>query len=121
MSTNELTPAIDPFPDRLHEILDERVFHFAQAAQRHFATNDLVVVLDLRDETPELQALPRQRLAEADELPLDIRLKFARPAGDLEAVLGSPAQSFWFLVIHEDEDSDCAAVNAAMLEPRGLA
>lgn len=78
-------------------------------------------MLDLRDEAPELQALPRQRLAEADELPLDIRLKFARPAAVLEDVLGSPTQSFWFLVIYEDEDSDCAAVNAAMLEPRGLA
>ncbi|MDI4633204.1 hypothetical protein J7U46_09115 [Pelomonas sp. V22] len=105
----------------MHEILDERVFNFAQAAQQHFATNDLLVVLDLRDDAPELQALPRQRLAEADELPLDVRLKLARPAADLEEVLGSPAQSFWFLVIYEDEDSDCAAINAAMLEPRGQA
>lgn len=121
MSTTESTPSSTTIPDRLLEILDARVFNFAQAAQRHFATNDLVVVLDLRDDTPELQALPRQRLAEADELPLDIQLKLARPAGDLEQILGSPAQAFWFLVIYEDEDSDCAAINAAMIEPRGLA
>ncbi len=43
-----------PLPERQHALLDERVFNFAQAAQRHFKTNDLVVLLDFRAETPEL-------------------------------------------------------------------
>lgn len=104
-----------PVPERLLEILDDRVFAFAQAAQRHFKSNDLVVLLDFREEIPELEALPRQGLAETAELALDLRLKLARPASELKEALGSPEQSFWFLVIYEDEDSDCAAVNASML------
>lgn len=107
--------SLAPVPDRILEILDDRVFNFAQAAQRHFKTNDLVIVLDLREESPELQALPRQGLAEAQELALDIRLKVSRPAAKLEEVLGSPEQSFWFILIFEDEDAECGAVNAAML------
>ncbi|WP_077033779.1 hypothetical protein [Pelomonas sp. KK5] len=103
----------------MRDILDERVFNFAQAAQRHFKTNDLVVVLDLRDEVPELQALPRQGLADAQDLALDIRLKFSRPAADLRDVLGAPEQSFWFLVVFEDEESECAVINASMLVPGG--
>ena len=110
-----MQPSIDAVPERIRAILDERVFGFAQAAQRHFQTNDLVVVLDFREETPALEALPRQRLAEAEELALDIRLKLARPASALQEQLGSPEQAFWFLVIHEDEDADCGAVHAAML------
>lgn len=61
--------------------------------------------------------MPRQDLVGADELSLDIRLKFARPASELRAVLGSSERSFWFLVIYEDESSDCGAVNASMLAP----
>ncbi len=100
---------------RLMEIIDERVFAFAQGAQRHFGTNDLVVLLDLREAAPELEALPRQRLAEAEELPLDLRLKLANPASDLKELLGSPEQSFWFLVIFEDGDFEYSAVNAAAM------
>ncbi|QPF74073.1 hypothetical protein G8A07_14880 [Roseateles sp. DAIF2] len=106
----------ETLPDRLLEILDERVFGFAQAAQRHFGSNDLIVVLDLRDETPSLEAVPRQSLADANELPLDMRLKFSRPASALSETLGAPDQSFWFLVIFEDEDSEYCAVNASMLK-----
>lgn len=107
--------SLAPVPDRILEILDDRVFNFAQAAQRHFKTNDLVIVLDLREESPELQALPRQSLVEAQELALDIRLKVSRPAAKLEEILGSPEQSFWFILIFEDEDAECGAINAAML------
>lgn len=49
----------DSLPDRLREILDDRVFRFAQAVQRHFQTNDLVVVLAFREWSPQLEALPR--------------------------------------------------------------
>ncbi len=104
-----------PVPDRIQEILDERVTDFAQAAQRHFKTNDLVVVLDFRDEPAELQAVAREDLAAAEELPLDLRLKLSKPAADLQDVHGSPAQSFWFIVIFEDDDAECGAVNASML------
>ena len=102
-----------PLPERLHALLDERVFNFAQAAQRHFKTNDLVVLLDFRAETPELEAVPRQALAEAEELSLEVKLKLARPASALSPVFGAPEQRFWFLVIYEDEDSDCSAISAA--------
>ncbi|MGM9481165.1 hypothetical protein ACS5PN_08230 [Roseateles sp. NT4] len=102
-------------PDRIQEILDERVTDFAQAAQRHFKTNDLVVVLDFRDEPAELQAVAREDLAAAEELSLDLRLKLSKPAADLQDVHGSPAQSFWFIVIFEDDDAECGAVNASML------
>lgn len=106
---------------RLMEIIDERVFTFAQGAQRHFETNDLMVLLDFREEAPELEAIPRQRLAEAEELPLDLRLKFAKPASDIKQVLGAPTQSFWFLVIFEDGDFECGAINASLMAPGGTA
>ncbi|MNR47208.1 hypothetical protein D3C85_1662780 [compost metagenome] len=103
------------------EIIDDRVFAFAQGAQRHFGTNDLMVLLDLREAAPELEALPRQRLADADELPLDVRLQLSRPASDLLELLGSPEQSFWFLVIFEDGDFEYRAVNASLLGSGGTA
>jgi len=105
----------DSLPDRIQEILDERVTDFAQAAQRHFKTNDLVVVLDFRNEPAELQAVAREDLAAADELSLDLKLKLARPASALSEVHGAPEQSFWFIVIFEDDDAECGAVNASML------
>lgn len=105
----------DSLPDRIQEILDARVTDFAQAAQRHFKTNDLVVVLDFRDEPVELQAVAREDLAAAEELSLDLRLKLSKPASALSEVHGSPEQSFWFIVIFDDEDAECGAVNAGML------
>ena len=102
-------------PSRIAEILDERVFAFAQGAQRHFKTNDLVVLLDFREAKPALEAVDRKRLVEAEELPLDLRLQLSQPASALEEVLGSIEQSFWFVVIFEDGDFDYGAVNAAML------
>lgn len=113
-----LSMAISP---RLMELVDERVFTFAQGAQRHFGTNDLMVLLDFREEVAELEAIPRQRLADAEELPLALRLKFARPASDIKQVLGAPDQSFWFLVIFEDGDFECGAMNASLLAPGGTA
>lgn len=104
-----------PSASRLAEIIDQRVFTFAQGAQRHFGTNDLVVLLDFREATPALEAVPRKRLADAEELPLDLRLKLSEPASVLKEVLGTPEQSFWFLVIFEDGDFEYGAVNAAML------
>lgn len=104
-----------PIPDRIQELLDARVTDFAQAAQRHFKTNDLVVVLDFREDTPALEAVARQSLAAAHELALDLKLQLSRPASELKEDHGSPEQSFWFLVIFEDGDAECGAVNAAML------
>jgi hypothetical protein len=104
-----------PLPPRIAEILDERVFAFAQGAQRHFKTNDLVVLLDFREAKPALEAVDRKRLVEAEELPLDLRLQLSQSASALEEVLGSIEQSFWFVVIFEDGDFDYGAVNAAML------
>lgn len=105
-----------PLPPRIAEIIDARVFAFAQGAQRHFKTNDLVVLLDFREAKPALEAVDRKRLVEAEELPLDVRLQLSQPASALEAELGSAAQSFWFLVIFEDGDFEYGAVNAAMLD-----
>lgn len=104
-----------PLPPRIAEIIDARVFAFAQGAQRHFKTNDLVVLLDFREAKPALEAVDRKRLVEAEELPLDVRLQLSQPASALEQVLGSAEQSFWFVVIFEDGDFEYGAVNAGML------
>lgn len=108
-----------PVPDRIQDILDERVTDFAQAAQRHFKTNDLVVLLDFREKPAELEALAREDLVASEELSLDLKLKLSRPASQLSEVFGAPEQSFWFIVIFDDEDAECGAVNAAMLAPGG--
>lgn len=102
-------------PDRIQELLDERVTDFAQAAQRHFKTNDLVVVLDFRDQPAQLEAVAREDLVAAEDLSLDLKLKLARPASELKQEHGSPDQSFWFIVIFDDDDAECGAINAAML------
>ena len=104
-----------PLPPRIAEIIDARVFAFAQGAQRHFKTNDLVVLLDFREAKPALEAVDRKRLVEAEELPLDVRLQLSQPASALEQVLGSAEQSFWFVVIFENGDFEYGAVNAGML------
>jgi hypothetical protein len=104
-----------PVPDRIQDILDARVTDFAQAAQRHFKTNDLVVLLDFRDKPAQLEAIAREDLVAAEELSLDLKLKLARPASELKEEHGSPDQSFWFIVIFDDEDAECGAVNASML------
>jgi len=111
-----MMPAMNPaVPDRIQNLLDERVTDFAQAAQRHFKTNDLVVVLDFRDSPAQLEAVAREDLVAAEELSLDLKLKLSRPASELKEEHGSPEQSFWFIVIFDDEDAECGAVNAAML------
>ena len=110
-----MQPVSQPIPDRIQELFDERVTHFAQAAQRHFKTNDLVVVLDFRDEPVELQAVAREDLAAAAELSLELKLKLSKPASALSEVHGAPEQSFWFIVIFDDDDAECGAVNASMM------
>ncbi|WP_156392194.1 MULTISPECIES: hypothetical protein [unclassified Roseateles] len=114
-----MSPSI---PDRIQDLLDERVTTYAQAAQRHFKTNDLVVVLDFRDEPVELQAVAREDLAAAEELSLDLRLKLSKPASELSEVHGAPAQSFWFIVIFDDDRCrvrGCERVDAGVLTSKG--
>lgn len=113
-----MNPSIPP---QLEELIDDRVFSFAQAAQKHYKTNDLVVFLDLMEEAPGLEAIPRQRMAESDAVPEDIRRKVSLPASAIGEVLGSPTQSFWFFVILETEESFCVAINASMMAPGGSA
>lgn len=108
-------------PQQLQALIDDRVFNFAQGAQKHYRTNDLVVFLDLMEDAPSMAAIPRERLAEADEVPEAIRRKLAAPASELAKVLGSPLQSFWFFVIYESGDAHCVALNASMLVPGGTA
>ena len=106
-------------PAEIQELIDERVFIFAQAAQMHYGTNYLVVLLDLADERPALEAIARERLAASPDIPAELRDKVSRPASDLQALLGAPTQSFWFFVIFESGDASCVAVNASMLAPGG--
>jgi hypothetical protein len=108
-------------PASIQELIDERVFNFAQAAQKHYKTNDLVVLLDLSDERPELEAIPRTRLAESEDIPATLREKVSKPASGLAAVLGAPTQSFWFFVVFESGEGECVAINASMLAPGGRA
>lgn len=108
-------------PASIKELIDERVFNFAQAAQKHYKTNDLVVLLDLSDEQPELEAIPRERLAESPDIPAKVRDKVAKPASALAKMLGAPTQSFWFFIIFESGEASCVAINASMLAPGGHA
>jgi hypothetical protein len=57
---------LSPVPDRLCDVIDNRVFEFAQAAQRHYRSNDLVILLALGDPVPALEAVPCERLTQAD-------------------------------------------------------
>jgi hypothetical protein len=111
----------ESIPSAVKELIDERVFNFAQAAQKHYNTNDLVVFLDLSEEKPQLEAIQRGKLAASPEVPDSFRAKFAKPASALATVLGSPTQSFWFFVIFESGEGACVSINASMLAPGGQA
>jgi hypothetical protein len=111
----------DTLPASVKELIDERIFNFAQAAQRHYKTNDLVVFLDLSKDRPELEAIPRERLAASSDVPDAVRVKVAQPASNLASVLGAPTQSFWFFVSFESGEGACVAINASMLAPGGTA
>ena len=78
-------------------------------------------MLDLTDEQAELEAIPRKKMAESNEIPERLRHKLSVPASQLGTALSTPNQSFWFLVIYEAGDADCAAINASMLAPGGHA
>ena len=108
-------------PQQFEELIDERVFNFAQAAQKHYKTNDLVAFLDLMEADAQLEAIPRQRLADSNEIPAELRNKLATPASEMGAVFGAPTQSFWFFVVYEDGKADCVALNTLMLVPGGNA
>lgn len=111
----------ESIPTAVMKLIDERVFNFAQAAQKHYKTNDLVVFLDLSEEQPQLEAIQREKLASSPDVPDSFRTKLSKPASALAAVLGSPTQSFWFFVIFESEEGACVAINASMLAPGGHA
>ena len=111
----------EALPASVQELIDERVFNFAQAAQKHYKTNDLVVFLDLSEDRPEFEAIPRERLAASPDVPAAVRTKVSKPASALAAVLGAPSQSFWFFVVFESGEGACAAINASMLAPGGSA
>jgi hypothetical protein len=106
---------------KLQTLVNEQVFIFAQSAQQHYKTSDLVVFLDLTESNTELQALPRSRLANSAQIPEKIRLKLSKPATEAREVLSSPNQSFWFFVIHENGEAECAAINASLMAPGGTA
>jgi hypothetical protein len=108
-------------PPRLKELVDEQLFNFAQAAQKHHKNNDLVVFLDLTEENAELVAIPRGRLANSNEIPEQIQKKLSSPASEFAKVLNSPSQSFWFFVIYENGEAACIALNASMLALGGSA
>ena len=108
-------------PVAIKELIDDRVFDFAQAAQKHYKTNDLVVLLDLSEDPPQFDAIPRERMAGSADVPGAIRSKVSKPASDLAEVLGAPTQSFWFFVIFESGEGACVAINASMLAPGGRA
>ena len=108
-------------PPALEELIDERVFEFARAAQKHYQTNDLVILLDLMEDAPALQAAPRSGIAGSEEIPALLRLKLSTPAAPPEAALGAPEHAFWFLVIYEDGDADCGMVRPDVLSAKGSA
>lgn len=110
-----------PMPARIQAVLDERVFEFALAAQAHYKTSDLVLVLDMTEAQPALDATPRLKMINATGIGERLRQKLAKPASEASVSIGSPHPSFWFFVIYEDGNSECVAVNATMLAPGGTA
>jgi hypothetical protein len=109
----------EKIPEHLRPLITSQVFEFAQEAQRDLANNDLVVVLDLTSEEPELSAHARTELI--DSVGGRVQSKLATPAASAHKSIQSPHLSFWLLVIHSDEQMDCAALNASLLGPAGHA
>lgn len=109
----------DSIPQRLRPLITDQVFEFAQNAQKDIGSNDFVVVLDLTADEPELSAHVRLELV--DSVSSRLQSKLDKPAEFIHKLIQSPHLSFWFLVIHSDEQMDCAALNASLIGPAGHA
>jgi hypothetical protein len=112
---------IESIPQRLGPLITDQLFEFAQQAQLNLGSDDLVVVLDLSTEEPELSAHLRSVLADSPLITGRLQSKLAQPAAAAHKAIQSPHLSFWFLAIHSDEQMDCAALNASLLGPAGHA
>ena len=80
-----------PVPPRLRDLIDEQLFGFAQGAQKHYKTTDLVVLLDLSEPNAELEAIPRNRMIDLGEVPEHLRQKLAASASEAGKLLGYPS------------------------------
>jgi len=109
-------------PDpRLAELMTLQLFEFAHKAQSNYGTSDLVVILDLGEDEPELIAVRRSEMAASEKISANLRSKLAKPASEVRKALQTPHQSFWLLAIHSPDEMDCVAINASMLAPGGTA
>jgi len=111
----------ESIPQRLEPLITDEVFEFAQQAQIDLGSDDLVVVLDLSAEDPELSAHLRSVLVGSGLFTGHLQSKLANPAAAVHKAIQSPHLSFLFLAIHSDEQMDCAALNASLLGPTGHA
>ena len=105
----------------LERLMTPQLFKFVRQAQIRYATDDLVVILDLTDVEPEFVAVRRSEMASSDQIPPVLRAKLSKPAAAVAEKLSSPDKSFWFFAIHDLGRADCVAVNASIIGPGGNA
>lgn len=108
-------------PPNLSGLFTQQVIEFAQDAKKQYGTDDLVVILDLTEPQPELVAARRSEMAASEIISASLRSKLSNRASEDKQVLNSPQMSFWFLVVHTDNEMHCVAVNASMMAPGSVA
>ena len=110
-----------PVEQRLEKLMTSQLFAFAAESARRHRTDDLVIILDMTEDEPELIASTREDMTTSPMLSESMRSKLSKPAASVLKTLRTPQQSFWLLAIHSDNQMDCVAINASMLAPGGTA
>ena len=107
--------------DRIHALVDERLFKAYWDAVAHFNTTDLVLCLDERVEVDPVAVYVRVKLVEATDISDALRNKIARPALEIAGQLASADAAFWFVPIFSDGEMGYAAIRAKYIGQGGNA
>jgi hypothetical protein len=105
--------------DRVHALVDNRLFKAFWDAATHFGTNDLVLYFDETEDEP-LSVLPRKKLASGPNLPESLR-KIQKHPNEAAKQLTAADTAFWFVVKFADGEGACLAINAKSVAPGGSA
>lgn len=106
---------------RVHALVDERLFKAFWDAATHFKTTDLVLYFDESEEVDPVTAYVRDKLITAADVPEFLSKKLHKPARATAVHLTDSETAFWFVVMFNDGETVCVAINAKLMGPGGNA
>lgn len=107
--------------ERVHDLIDDRLFKAFWDAATHFKTTDLVVVFDDSLEEDPVSIFMREKLINSSEIPVTLRAKLNKPAREAEFQMSASETAFWFVPMFRDGEMACVAINAKRINAGGTA